>query len=144
MKFLIINGPNLNFLGKREVDIYGSISFEDYFKTLQRRFHLINLSFIQNNQEGSIIDAIQEANNKFDAIIINPGAYSHTSIAIADAIESIKIPTVEVHISNIYARESYRHTSFTGAKCIGVISGFGLESYALAIEYLSHNTKKKK
>ncbi|MDP3446308.1 MAG: type II 3-dehydroquinate dehydratase, partial [Ignavibacteria bacterium] len=132
MKILIINGPNLNLLGKREPEIYGNQSFDDYFRQLKPFFSQHQLSAFQSNHQGAIIDELHAAMDKFDAVIINPGAYSHTSIAIADAIRSINIPVIEVHISNIHARETYRATSFTAAAAKGIISGFGMESYKLA------------
>jgi 3-dehydroquinate dehydratase II len=131
---LIINGPNLNLLGKREVEMYGKMSFEDYFKDLQAKYNNINLGYYQSNIEGEIIQKIQNANNEYQGIIINPAGYSHTSVAIADAIKAIAIPVIEVHISNIHAREEYRHHSITGAACKAVISGLGLESYNLAVQ----------
>jgi 3-dehydroquinate dehydratase-2 len=135
MKVKIINGPNLNVLGNREVEIYGTTSFESYFKTLQDRFSDLDLSYFQSNKEGEIISAVQEAAD-LDALIVNPAGYSHTSVAIADSLAMLSIPKIEVHISNIAARESYRHATLTGAKCHGVISGLGLEGYALALTYL--------
>lgn len=143
MKLQIINGPNLNLLGKRETGIYGSKSFEDYFKTLKQRFPDIEIHYYQSNVEGELINKIHEVGFSFDGIIINAGAYTHTSIAIHDAIGGIKTPTVEVHISNVYAREEFRHKSLITSKCIGMITGFGLEGYAMAIEYLSVMKKQK-
>lgn len=131
---LIINGPNLNLLGKREVEIYGKRNFEDYFKNLQAKYKNINLDYYQSNMEGEIIQKIQDSANEYQGIIINPAGYSHTSVAIADAIKAIAIPVIEVHISNIHAREEYRHHSITGAACKAVISGLGLESYDLAVQ----------
>ena len=135
-KILIINGPNLNLLGKREPDIYGTMTFENYFLDLKKSFSDINLQYFQSNHEGEIIDQIQNADNVYDGIVINAGAYTHTSLAIADAIGSIKVPVVEVHISNIFRRESYRQVSYIAARCVGSISGFGLYSYKLGIESL--------
>lgn len=132
---LIINGPNLSLLGKREPAIYGNQSFESYFQDLQSKFsNRVNLTFFQSNIEGEIIDKIHETGFSYDGIILNAGAYSHTSIAISDAIKSIYTPVIEVHISNIFARESFRHHSFLSPVCKGVICGFGLTSYHLAIE----------
>jgi len=131
---LIINGPNLNLLGKREVEIYGKQSFEDYFKDLQSKYKNVNIDYYQSNIEGEIIQKVQDANSEYQGIIINPAGYSHTSVAIADAIKAIAIPVIEVHISNIHAREEYRHHSITGAACKAVISGLGLESYDLAVQ----------
>jgi len=135
-KFLIINGPNLNLLGKREVEIYGKRSFEDYFKQIQAEYKKLSLDYFQSNIEGEIIQKIQDSANTYQGIIINPAGYSHTSVAIADAIKAIDIPVIEVHISNIHAREEYRHHSITGAACKAVISGFALKSYDLAVQYL--------
>lgn len=139
MKVTIINGPNLNLLGKREPDIYGNQSFEDYLKKLKSDYEKIVFTYLQSNVEGEIINALQIANETENAVIINPAGYSHTSVAIADAITAMDIPVIEVHISNIYARESYRHQSLTGAKCRGVISGFGLKGYELALIALIEN-----
>jgi 3-dehydroquinate dehydratase-2 len=132
-KILIINGPNLNMLGKREPEIYGNLSFTDYFNELKKIFTEVELVYFQSNHEGDIIDKIQIADNEFDGLVLNAAAYTHTSIAIADAIGSINIPVVEVHISNIYKRESFRHVSLIAPKCLGSISGFGLNSYKLGI-----------
>ena len=133
LKIAIINGPNLNLLGKREVEIYGTKSFEDYFKTLQTKFFNIAFSYFQSNVEGELINKLQEIGFNYDGIVLNAGAYTHTSIAIADAIASIKTPVIEVHISNIFAREDYRHVSYLGKHCKGSISGFGLKGYEMAI-----------
>ena len=135
-KILIINGPNLNLLGKRQPEIYGSISFEDYLSTLREKYEIIDIQYFQSNKEGELVDRLQAANLDFDGIILNAAGYSHTSIAIADAIQAIDIPVVEVHISNIYAREEYRHHSYLSAHCKGVIVGFGLAGYQLAVESL--------
>lgn len=135
MKILIINGANLNLLGKREIKIYGDKSFEDYFKDLQKKFPDVELQYFQSNVEGEIINKLHETGFLYHGIILNAGAYAHTSIAIADAVASIKTPVIEVHISNIFAREDFRHVSYLGAKCIGSISGFGLKSYELAMQY---------
>lgn len=134
MKLAIINGPNLNLLGQREKDIYGDLSFDDFFGKLKHNFPKTQFTFYQSNLEGELINKIQELGFTYDGIILNAGAYTHTSIAIADAIAAITTPVIEVHISNIFAREDYRHTSFLGAKCKGSISGFGLQSYELAIK----------
>jgi 3-dehydroquinate dehydratase II len=130
----IINGPNLNLLGKREPEIYGHQSFEVFFEILKPKFPQLLLHYYQSNVEGEIINKIQEVGFSFDGIVINAGAYTHTSIAIADAIKSITTKCVEVHLSNVYTREEYRHVSFLGKNCIGSISGFGLKSYELAIQ----------
>jgi 3-dehydroquinate dehydratase-2 len=128
----IINGPNLNLLGQREVSIYGTETFEDYLAKLKKKFPEINISYFQSNVEGEIVTQIQKDSNK-DGIIINAGAYTHTSIAIADAISAIKAPVIEVHISNILAREEYRHKSFLSPVCKGSLFGFGLKGYELAL-----------
>ena len=133
-KILILNGPNLNLLGKREPEIYGSTTFESYFTILQNKFTSTDLHYYQSNIEGEIINKIHEVGFIFDAIILNAGAYTHTSIAIADAIKGVTCPVIEVHISNTFARESFRHHSYISPVCKGVIVGFGLKSYELAIE----------
>ena len=134
MKILIINGPNLNLLGTREPEVYGSESFESYFETLQNQFNTMQLSYYQSNIEGELISKLQEVGFTFDGIIINAGAYTHTSIGIADAIKAITTPVVEVHISNTFSRETFRHQSFISPHSKGVIIGFGLKSYALALQ----------
>lgn len=133
-KILILNGPNLNLLGQREKSIYGDQSFEQYFDTLQTRFSLLELDYFQHNSEGAIIDKLHEVGFSYDGIVLNAGAYTHTSIAIADAIAAINTPVVEVHISNVYQREEFRQRSFLSKNCKGVIVGFGLDGYRLAIE----------
>ena len=130
----IINGPNLNMLGKREPTVYGNQTFETYFSELKTLFPEVELEYFQSNTEGILIDKLQETGFTFDGIILNGGAYTHTSIAIADAIRSITVPVVEVHISNVFQREDYRHHSFLSEACKGCIVGFGLDSYRLAIE----------
>jgi 3-dehydroquinate dehydratase II len=137
MKIQIINGPNLNLLGKREPSVYGNQSFEDFFTTLKSRFANVDLHYYQSNVEGEIINKLHEVGFSFDGIIINAGAYTHTSVAIHDAIGAIKTPVAEVHISNVYAREEFRHKSLITSKCVGMITGFGMEGYAMAIEYLT-------
>ena len=134
MKLIIINGPNLNLLGTRETNVYGNQPFEDYFEALIKRFSSIELNYYQSNVEGELINKLHEIGFSFDGIILNAGGYTHTSVALRDAIAAIKTPTIEVHISNIFAREDFRHTSLIAAKCLGSISGFGLDSYRLAIE----------
>lgn len=134
LKIAIINGPNLNLLGKREVEIYGTQSFENYFKTIQSKYPNVELSYFQSNVEGELINKLHEVGFNYDGIIINAGAYTHTSIAIADAIAGIKTPVIEVHISNVFAREDYRHVSYLGKHCKGSISGLGLKGYEMAIE----------
>ena len=133
MKILIINGPNLNLLGKREPEIYGNQTFEDFLKTLRSEFKDFEIDYKQSNHEGEIIDLLQSADSKYDNVVLNAAAYTHTSIAIADAIDAINTPVIEVHISNIFKRETFRHKSFISSVCIGSISGFGLNSYRLAI-----------
>ena len=133
MKIIIINGPNLNLLGIRKKEIYGNQSFDEYFKGLQKDFEGIDLEYFQSNSEGSIIDKLHEVGFSYDGIILNAGAYSHTSIAIADAIEAINAPVIEVHISNIFSRERFRRHSYLTKNCRGVISGLGLKGYSLAL-----------
>lgn len=135
MRIGIVNGPNLNLLGKRENTIYGTKTFEDYLKELEKKFSSIQLVYFQSNVEGEIINCLHEWRNEVDGIVLNAGAYTHTSLAIADAIKAIRPPVIEVHISNIFARESYRHTSMTAGVVVGQITGLGLESYALAVQY---------
>ena len=134
MNIQIINGPNLNLLGVREKSIYGDSSFEDYLTELRKRFANITINYYQSNVEGEIINKLHEAGFSDDGIVINAGAYTHTSVAIGDAIAGIKTPVIEVHISNVYKREEFRHKSLLAANCRGVIAGFGLDSYRLAIE----------
>ncbi len=138
MQIAIINGPNLNLLGKRETDIYGNKDFDTFFAQLKSKYNQLDLSYYQSNAEGEIVSKIQELGFEVDGIIINPAAYSHTSIAIRDAISSIKAPVMEVHISNIYAREAFRNHSHVSAVAVGVISGLGLEGYTLALDYFYH------
>ena len=134
MKIIIINGPNLNLLGKREPEIYGANSFDDYFKELQIKFSDVDLSYFQSNIEGEIIDKLHEVGFSFDGVILNAAAYTHTSVGIGDAVKAITTPVIEVHISNVHAREEFRHHSYIAANAKGVIAGFGLKSYDLAIE----------
>jgi len=142
MKIIIINGPNLNLLGTREKNIYGSISFEEYFSNLKKKFPAIELSYFQSNIEGELIDKIQETGFSYDGIVLNAAAYTHTSVGIADAIKAIKTPVVEVHISNTYSRESFRHQSYISPVTDGVILGFGLKSYELALQSFSLNLER--
>ena len=135
MKLIIINGPNLNLLGVREKEIYGDKSFEDYLETLKAKYPNVSLDYYQSNVEGELINELQEKGFIYEGIIINAGGYTHTSVAIADTIKAIKAPCIEVHISNIFAREDFRHVSYLGKNCVGSISGFGLKSYELAIDY---------
>lgn len=136
MKIQIINGPNLNLLGTREVDIYGKVSFNEFLKLLKEHYEDFTIEYFQSNVEGEIINKIQEVGFNFDGIILNAGGYTHTSVAIADAVAAVKTSVVEVHVSNIFAREEYRHKSLVAPKCIGSISGFGMDSYRLAVESL--------
>lgn len=133
MRVIIINGPNLNLLGKREKSIYGDISFEDYFNNLKLNFPKIRLEYFQSNIEGKLIDKIHEVGFDYDMILLNAGGYSHTSVSIADAIKAIETPVIEVHITNIYSRENYRHKSLLTSNCKALICGFGLESYRLCL-----------
>jgi 3-dehydroquinate dehydratase-2 len=130
----IINGPNLNLLGKREPSVYGNQTFESYLEELKVKFPELTLTYFQSNVEGELVNKLQEVGFDVDGVILNAGAYTHTSIAIADAIRSITVPVIEVHISNVYQRESFRHHSFLSGVCKGCIVGFGLDSYRLAIE----------
>lgn len=134
MKVQIINGPNLNLLGSREPDIYGQTAFDTFFNDLQNQYPTVELSYYQSNIEGELIDKMQEVGFTYDGIILNAGAYTHTSIALLDCIRSLTTPVVEVHISNVHAREEFRHKSMISSACRGVIMGFGLNSYRLALE----------
>ncbi len=132
-KIIIINGPNLNLLGKREADIYGSKSFDEYFPLLKEAFSRVELSYFQSNHEGELIDKLHEVGFSDCGVVLNAGAFTHTSLALSDAIAAISVPVVEVHVSNVHARESIRHQSLLAKHCKGVISGFGLESYRLGV-----------
>lgn len=136
MKIAIINGPNLNLLGQREISVYGEQSFESFLELLKTRFPTISFSYFQSNVEGELVDAIQKFGFDHNGIILNPAAYTHTSVAIGDAIAAIKAPVIEVHISNVHAREDFRKISHVSAKVKGTISGLGLQGYALAVEAL--------
>ncbi len=138
MRILIINGPNLNALGRREPQWYGTTPFDTYLQRLRSRFAAVDIDYFQSNTEGTLIDYLYREGAQVDGIVINAGAYAHTSIALADAIAAIDKPTVEVHISNVFAREPFRHHSYLSARCIGCIVGLGLEGYALAVSYLLH------
>ncbi|MHA4895678.1 type II 3-dehydroquinate dehydratase [Pedobacter sp. PWIIR3] len=140
MKIQIINGPNLNLLGLREPGIYGNQSFEAYLGTLRSMYAILDIEYFQSNVEGELINKLHEVGFEYDGIVINAGGYTHTSVAIADAIAAIKTPVIEVHISNIYAREEFRHVSLTGKNCKGVLTGFGMDGYRLAIESLLQTT----
>lgn len=137
MKIAIINGPNLNLLGKREPDVYGHQTFENYFITLQNKFPDIHFSYFQSNVEGELINALQQFGFNYDGIVLNPGGYTHTSVAIGDAIAAITTPVIEVHISNVHAREDFRKISHVSAKAVGSIIGLGLKGYELAINFFS-------
>jgi 3-dehydroquinate dehydratase II len=141
MKIQIINGPNLNLLGKRETSIYGSQSFDDFLEKLRARFPAIELFYYQSNVEGEIVNKLHEVGFTFDGIVLNAGAYTHTSIAIHDAVGGITTPVVEVHISNVHAREEFRHKSLITSKCVGMLTGFGMEGYAMALGYLASKDK---
>ena len=134
MQVLILNGPNLNLTGEREIDLYGNLSFEDFMETLESSFPQLAISYNQTNIEGELINFLHEANEEVDAVILNAGAYTHTSVAIGDAVRAITAPVVEVHISNIFDREDYRHVSYIAPAARGSIIGFGLDSYRLAVE----------
>jgi 3-dehydroquinate dehydratase II len=135
MKIVIINGPNLNLLGKREPSVYGNQSFEDFFVLLKEKYPYIDFTYYQSNKEGEIVDYLQQEGFAGDGIILNPAAYTHTSVAIRDAIAAITTPVIEVHISNVHAREEFRNHSYVSAKCKGTISGLGLKGYELALQY---------
>ena len=135
-QILVLNGPNLNLLGRREPEIYGDNSMETYMTALQERFPEVALTYYQSNVEGEIINKLHEVGFSYDGVVLNAGAYTHTSVAIHDAIKAIHAPVVEVHISNVYQRETYRHTSLITGACVGVIGGFGMDSYRLAVEAL--------
>lgn len=141
MKVLIINGVNLNLLGSREQAIYGTTSFEGYLEQLKGEFSELVIDFQQSNIEGELVNFLHAADKQFDAVVLNAGAYTHTSIALADAVAAISTPVVEVHISNIFKREDFRHVSYLGANCVGSVSGFGIESYALALIWVTRNCK---
>ncbi|MEW6774352.1 MAG: type II 3-dehydroquinate dehydratase [Bacteroidota bacterium] len=140
-KIGILNGPNLNALGQREKNIYGNISFEDYLSELKKCFDDVEINYFQSNIEGVLIDKLQEWNQTQDGIVINAGAYTHTSIAIADCLAYLKVPVIEVHISNIFAREHYRQHSYLSKYCVGIISGMGLDGYKYAVEFLVSKVK---
>ena len=134
MKILIINGANLNLLGRRQPEIYGRESFEDYLEALRARYPEHTIDYYQSNIEGELIDALHKAVGEYDGVLFNAGGYTHTSVALRDAIDAISVPVIEIHISNVAAREEFRHTSLIGATCIGTIAGFGLDSYRLGVE----------
>ena len=136
MKILILNGPNLNLLGTREPEIYGKEGFDSYLKTLREQFSSIQIDYFQSNVEGELINKLHEVGFSYTGIIFNAGAYTHTSIALQDAIRAVTSPVIEVHISNVHAREEFRHRSMISCACLGVIAGFGMDSYRLAVEAL--------
>lgn len=140
MKLIIINGPNLNLLGTRETSVYGNLTFDTYFKSLQAKYTTIDLDYFQSNIEGELINKLHDVGFNYTGIILNAGGYTHTSVALRDAIAGITSPVIEVHISNVFAREEFRHTSLIAPKCKGSISGFGMDSYRLAIESFLINT----
>lgn len=142
MKILILNGPNLNLLGVREKNIYGNTGFEDFYTALKEKHKHIELDYFQSNVEGELINKLHEIGFTYDGVILNAAAYTHTSIALADAIAAIKTPVIEVHISNVYSREEFRHKSMISKNCVGVITGFGLESYTLALTYFVNKNSK--
>lgn len=134
MKILILNGPNLNLLGRREPSIYGSLTFDEFYDSLKKKYPTINLDYFQSNIEGDLINKLHEVGFRYDGIIFNAGAYTHTSVAIGDAIKAIDTPVIEVHISNVHTREEFRHISYIAPNAKGVIAGFGLQSYELALK----------
>jgi 3-dehydroquinate dehydratase II len=140
MKILIINGPNLNLLGKRETHVYGETSFEEYLENLRRELPQAELHHVQSNHEGTLIDKLHEAGFQFGGIVLNAGGLTHTSVALRDAVAAIPAPVIEVHISNVMARERFRHHSYLSAVCAGSITGLGLDSYRLAVEHLLRRT----
>lgn len=141
MKIAIINGPNLNLLGKRETDIYGNQDFESYLQKLKAKFPAVEFTYFQSNIEGELVNEIQKTGYSFDGIIINPAAYTHTSVAIGDAIAAITTPVIEIHISNIFSREEFRKFSYVSAKSVGVISGLGMKGYELAVNYFTDSSR---
>lgn len=142
MKIQVINGPNINLLGKREPSIYGSVSFEDYLQRMRAAFPDVHIDYFQSNVEGEMINKLHEVGFDCDGIVLNAGAYTHTSIALQDAIRAITAPVIEVHISNVHKREEFRHKSMISCACLGVICGFGLDSYRMAVDALIHQNGK--
>ena len=141
-KILILNGPNLNLLGKREPEIYGNQTFEEYFELLKEKFSQVELHYYQSNVEGFLVDKIHEVGFDFDGVVFNPGAYTHTSVALRDAISAVTSPFIEVHISNTAKREAFRHHSYVSPVCVGTVLGLGLKGYELAVEYFSTTDSK--
>ena len=142
MKILILNGPNLNLQGRRDTDVYGTQTFDDFFVALKQHFPWVEFDFFQSNIEGALIDAVQQAEGRFDGVVLNAGGYTHTSVALRDAVAAVAVPVVEVHISSILAREEFRHTSLLAPVVEGSIMGFGLDSYRLGVEALLLKAKK--
>lgn len=138
MKILILNGPNLNLQGRRDPAVYGSQTFDDLFAELRSRYPQVGFDYVQSNHEGVLIDTIQQADGRYDGVVLNAGGYTHTSVALRDAVAAVRVPVVEVHISSILARESFRHTSLLAPVALGSIMGFGLDSYRLGVEALLH------
>lgn len=138
MKLLILNGPNLNLQGRRDKSVYGAETFEEFIPRLRTQYPSITIDYTQSNIEGELIDALHRADGVYDGVLFNAGGYTHTSVALRDAIDAVSVPVVEIHISNVAAREEFRHTSLVGATCVGTIAGFGLDSYRLGIEALSN------
>ena len=136
MKLLILNGPNLNLQGRRDKSVYGAETFEEYIPRLRALYPMLHIGYAQSNIEGELIDALHKAQEEYDGVLFNAGGYTHTSVALRDAIDAVSVPVVEIHISNVSAREEFRHTSLIGATCVGTIAGFGLDSYRLGIEAL--------
>lgn len=134
MKLLILNGPNLNLQGRRDKSVYGAESFEEFIPRLRTSYPAVEIDYAQSNIEGELIDALHNAEGKYDGVLFNAGGYTHTSVALRDAIDAVSLPVIEIHISNVSAREEFRHTSLIGATCVGTIAGFGLDSYRLGIE----------
>ncbi|MCU0352952.1 MAG: type II 3-dehydroquinate dehydratase [Cytophagales bacterium] len=143
MEILILNGPNMNLLGRRERSIYGNMSFDTYYEILQGQYPNVKLTYFQSNTEGALIDKLHEVGFSADGILFNPGGYAHTSIALADAVAAITTPVIEVHISNVFAREPFRHHSYISRNCAGIICGFGLEGYRLGIEHFLRRREAK-
>ena len=134
MKLLILNGPNLNLQGRRDKSVYGAESFEEFIPRLRTSYPAVEIDYAQSNIEGELIDALHKAEGEYDGVLFNAGGYTHTSVALRDAIDAVSVPVIEIHISNVSAREEFRHTSLIGATCVGIIAGFGLDSYRLGIE----------
>lgn len=134
MKLLILNGPNLNLQGRRDREVYGAESFEEFIPRLRAAYPTVEIDYAQSNIEGELIDALHNAEGKYNGVLLNAGGYTHTSVALRDAIDAVSVPVIEIHISNVAAREEFRHTSLIGATCVGTIAGFGLDSYRLGIE----------